>query len=140
MRRRRTRRADRPTDRHHTVANLGRLGERLAAEYLTAAGYRRVAQNLRTRFGEIDLLMKHRRLYVAVEVKARRRDPAPEAAVGDEQLARLTAALQRLSPHLRPRPRALRVDVVAVRLPPGKPVEIRHFPGEEFVPTPGPRR
>ena len=115
-------------------ARRGRLGEQLATRYLENAGYRCVARNLRTRFGEIDVLMRRRRLYVVVEVKTRTLDPAPEAAVDDEALARLRHALTKLAPCLRPRPRRLRVDVVAVRLLRGGSPEIRHFPGDAFAP------
>lgn len=115
-------------------ARRGRLGEQLAARHLEDQGYRCVARNLRTRFGEIDVLLRRRRLYVAVEVKTRSFDPAPEAAVDDEALLRLRHALSRLAPRLRPRPRRLRVDVVAVRMPRDSPPEIRHFPGDAFAP------
>ena len=40
-------------DPRHT---LGRLGEELAAEHLERLGYRIVARNYRTRFGELDLV------------------------------------------------------------------------------------
>lgn len=134
-RRRPTRRAEPEPPRPPPASAVrGRLGEELARRHLEGAGYRCVARNLRTRFGEIDILLRRRRLYVAVEVKTRTLDPAPEAAVDDEGLARLARALRRLAPSLRPRPRQLRVDVVAVRLPRNEPPEIRHFPGDAFAP------
>ena len=123
-----------PTIKRRTAAEVGQLGERLASDHLAAAGYRCLARNLRTRHGEIDLLVRRGHLLVAVEVKTRRRDPAPEAAVDDRRLARLRAALIGVAPRLRRRPRALRVDIVAVRLPPNQPVEVRHFPGIDFEP------
>ncbi len=129
MRRRRPRRRRaEPPPAAGTTAR-GRYGEQLAAAFLRSRRYRLVAHNLRTRFGEIDLLVRRRRLYVAVEVKTRTLHPAPEHAVDDEALERLQRALQRLAPHLRPRPRQLRVDVVAVRLTSEAEPEIRHFPG-----------
>lgn len=125
----------RPTDpRRLTPAERGRLGEQLAGEWLRRAGFRVVAANLRTRRGEIDLLVRRRRLYVAVEVKARRNHPAPELLVDDARIERLASALQRLAPLLRPAPRELRVDVVAVRWLEETPPEIRHFPGFCFDP------
>jgi putative endonuclease len=99
-----------------------------------AAGYRCVARNLRTRSGEIDLLLRKGRLYIAVEVKTRTLHPAPERLVGDLALARLRTALLRLAPHLEPRPRLLRIDVMAVRLREGVAPELRHFRGDEFAP------
>ena len=58
----------RPDPRHV----LGRAGERLALEHLERLGYRLVARNPRTRFGEIDLIVDSPRSLVFVEVKTRR--------------------------------------------------------------------
>ena len=78
--------------------------------------------------------MRRRRLYAVVEVKTRSWHPAPERLIGDDDVARLDAALRKLVPTLVPRPRRLRVDVVAVRLRRDAPPEIRHFPGTELLP------
>ncbi|MBI3120215.1 MAG: YraN family protein [Candidatus Kerfeldbacteria bacterium] len=48
---------------------LGNFGERLAKEFLCRKGYTFIAAGMRSRFGEIDLLMKDRDLIVIVEVK-----------------------------------------------------------------------
>lgn len=50
---------------------LGRLGETLAAQYLTARGYRLVCRNFRTALGEIDLIAHEDDTIVFVEVKTR---------------------------------------------------------------------
>lgn len=73
-------------------------------------------------------------MYAAVEVKTRSAHPAPERAIGDRDIARLDHALRQLAPTLVPRPRLLRIDVVAVRLPRDAPPEVRHFPGTEYPP------
>ena len=112
----------------------GHCGEAAAAGFLRDLGYRIVARNLRTRYGEVDLLARRRRLYVAVEVKTRTRDPAPEQAVSATQMARLERTLVALAPHLRPRPRQLRVDVVAVRCRSHAPPGILHFEGSAWGP------
>ena len=103
---------------------------------MKASGFKIVARNLRTRHGEVDLLVRRRRLWVAVEVKTRSGHPAPEQAVSAEQLSRLERALVQLAPQLRPTPRRLRVDVVAVRWRASAPAEVRHFPGQELLPPP----
>lgn len=51
---------------------LGRHGEQLALEHLKRLGYEPVARNHRTRFGEIDLVVRDERTLVFVEVKTRR--------------------------------------------------------------------
>ncbi len=117
---------------------LGTLGEGIAAQEYARLGYRTVAVALRTRAGEIDVLVRKGRLYVAAEVKTRERAPCPEEAVDAARNARLRRALWLLAPSLDPAPGSLRVDVVAVRLPPGgEPPSIRIFAGEVFDPPRG---
>ena len=53
---------------------LGPWGESLAAEYLRKKRYQIVACNYKTRFGEIDLIVRNRRSVVFVEVKLRKDD------------------------------------------------------------------
>ena len=50
---------------------IGRWGEEVAAQYLEARGYERVAQNVRTPHGEIDLIMRLDEITIFVEVKTR---------------------------------------------------------------------
>ncbi|MBL9078761.1 MAG: YraN family protein [Planctomycetes bacterium] len=98
----------------------GAAGEALAAAELAARGYRIVARNLRTALGEIDLLARRGRVWYAIEVKARADHPAPERCADAARCQRLAAALFALAPTLRPRPRALAVELVAIRwLPAG---------------------
>lgn len=49
----------------------GRFGEAEAAEFLRRKGYRIIAANYRTRFGEIDLIASGNGIIVFVEVKLR---------------------------------------------------------------------
>ncbi|MBL8727611.1 MAG: YraN family protein [Planctomycetes bacterium] len=114
----------------------GPRGEQLAAAALQAIGYRIVARNLRTRRGEIDLLARRGRLWIAIEVKARADHPAPERHVDAVRCARLAGALEALAPSLRPRPRALAVEIVAVRWRPEGP-ELTHFRAPPPVSRPG---
>ena len=107
-------------------ARLGSLGEQAAARLFLSRGFSIVACNLRNIHGEIDLLLRRRRLYVAVEVKTRAGHPAPERLVEKAQLERLERALVALAPHLRPRPRSLRIDVVAVTWRADR-TEVHHF-------------
>ncbi len=135
--------------------DLGRRGERLAAEYLRARGYELVASNFRTSVGrnrrgavvqnEIDLVAYDGPVLCFVEVKTRRSDwfAAPEANVDlrkQRQVTRAARAYRRLlglqgAPH--------RYDVVAVVLPapdadgrePAPRVELlRNFWTEDEIP------
>ncbi|WP_326491622.1 YraN family protein [Desulfolithobacter dissulfuricans] len=50
----------------------GRQGESLAAAYLEKNGYTIICRNYRRRFGEIDIIARHRGFTVFIEVKTRR--------------------------------------------------------------------
>ena len=50
---------------------IGKWGEDTAAEYLTQRGYEIVARNIRTPYGEIDIIAKQGDITIFVEVKAR---------------------------------------------------------------------
>ena len=52
--------------------HLGRLGEQLAAAHFTRLGFRVLAQNHHTRWGELDLVLSDGRTLVFCEVKTRR--------------------------------------------------------------------
>jgi len=74
----------------------GRWGEQLAAGWYERHGYRVVARNWRCAHGEIDLIVRRRRLVVICEVKARRTDAYGMAAtavgpVKQQRLRRLAA-------------------------------------------------
>ena len=110
--------------------DLGRRGERAAADYLTALGYELVASNFKTVVGrnrrgavvqnEIDLVAYDGPVLCFVEVKTRASDrfAAPESNVDlrkQRQVTRAARAYRRLlglrgAPH--------RYDVVTVILPP----------------------
>ena len=51
---------------------LGAWGEALAAEYLRKKRYEIVAAGYRSRFGEIDLIVRNKKFLVFVEVKLRK--------------------------------------------------------------------
>jgi putative endonuclease len=99
--------------------HLGRLGEDLALEHLERLGYRRVALNYRTRFGEIDLIVCDDTTIVFVEVKARRIGASAGSAVESvpprkQRQVRAMAAAWLVESSDRPRSSDLRFDVVAV--------------------------
>jgi len=98
--------------------HLGRVGERLAREHLERLGYRVVASNYRTRFGELDLIVCDEEWLAFVEVKTRRAgalESSLQAVHSTKQRrVRAMAAAWLVEAAERPRSRELRFDVVAV--------------------------
>ena len=98
--------------------HLGRVGERLAREHLERLGYRVLASNHRTRFGELDLIVCDDESIVFVEVKTRRAGALESSlqAVSPtkQRQVRAMAAAWLVEATDRPRARELRFDVVGV--------------------------
>ncbi len=109
----------------------GAWGEALAAEYLKKKRYKLVAWGFRSRFGEIDLIVKDKKFLVFVEVKLRKCDTFMNAAdyVDRRKQERIkkTAAL-----YLSENPTGLqpRFDIIEIYAPQGVQTaqpDIRHL-------------
>ena len=109
----------------------GAWGEALAAEYLRKKHFTLVAAGYRTRFGEIDLIVKDRKYLVFVEVKLRKTaDFAKAMEYVDrrkQDKLRITASM-----YLSQNPTKLlsRFDVIEIYAPEGTATvnpEIRHM-------------
>ena len=98
----------------------GAWGEAQAAEYLRKKHYEIVAAGYRSRFGEIDLIVKYRKFLVFVEVKLRK---SPDFAQALEYVDRRKQDKLRItaSMYLSQNPTALqpRFDVIEVYAPEG---------------------
>jgi putative endonuclease len=75
---------------------IGRQGERAAADYLTRRGYRLISHNVRTPYGEIDLIVQKDDLTIFVEVKARASSSLgpPELSVTPRKQAHMLACAE----------------------------------------------
>jgi putative endonuclease len=107
-----------PTDH---AKDLGRRGEQLAAEHFCRLGYRVLARNHRTRFGELDLVLADDEgsTIVFCEVKSRRLgsgDPFDNLDECKRKQVRKMAAAWLAAPQDRPFGAALRFDAVGVTL------------------------
>ena len=94
----------------------GKRAEALALQYLTFKGYTIIAQNHRTRLGEIDIIAKDEDTIVFVEVKARftERFGGPKWAVSYQKQKKLSIlALEYLKRNDKSQAKA-RFDVVAI--------------------------
>ncbi len=94
----------------------GKEGELLAKEYLLEKGFKIIATNYRTPFGEIDIIAKDKGYIVIVEVKRRMSDifGDPSFAVDNKKREKLKKlALYYLSKIGKDSP--VRFDVIAIK-------------------------
>jgi putative endonuclease len=102
------------TDLRH---RLGRAGEDIALRHLERRGYSLVSRNHRTRFGEIDLIVRDATTLVFCEVKTRRAGPgSPWDALGPVKQGKVRAMARAYLAEEADRPRTaeLRFDAIGV--------------------------
>lgn len=97
-----------------TRRDCGAEGEQAAVDMLQGRGYRILGRNVRTRWGEIDLIAEDGQVLVFVEVKVRRDDQfgGPAAAITPAKQTRLTRLAQGYLAARRWGNRSCRFDVV----------------------------
>jgi putative endonuclease len=106
---------------------IGRWGENAAADYLSTRGFELVAANVRTPYGEIDLIARRGDITIFIEVKARTssRFGPPEEAVNARKLQHMLRAAEHYAAengidHWQ-------IDVIAVEGRPGVKPRLTHF-------------
>jgi putative endonuclease len=110
---------------------VGRYGEDVAAAHVERRGWQVLDRNWRTTGGELDLVALDGDELVVVEVKTRRSVAYgfPAEAVTAPKLARIrrlaAAWLEAHETH----PRSVRVDVIAVLVPPRGRPQVEHLVG-----------
>jgi len=69
----------------------GQLGEKIARKYLEKKGYKIIDQNYRTKFAEIDLIIKKENEIIFIEVRTKRGDSfgLPEESFNQRKLRKL---------------------------------------------------
>ena len=110
-------------------AGLGRHGEALAAQHLTARGYHIVARNWRCEAGEIDLVARDGDDLAFVEVRTRRGQAlgSPEESITLAKQARLIDLAEAYI-QAEGWPGAWRIDVVAIEMDRrGRLIRVDHY-------------
>lgn len=90
----------------------GREGERRAALWLRAKGWRILAERVKTPRGEIDLVAKRGGMVAFVEVKWRRKSIDLDLAIDEHRLARVAAAVECVAHDYASEGEDIRVDVI----------------------------
>jgi len=96
---------------------LGDWGETLAAEYLSGKGVLILGRNVRTKFGELDIIGNCCGTTVIFEVKTRMSDKFgnPEDAITQQKRSHLIAAAESYIQEHPELPDHWRIDVIAIR-------------------------
>ncbi len=116
---------------------IGKVGERVAWEYLAKKGYKLIEQNFQTRFGEIDLICTHStssgQALVFVEVKLKVGDfyGNPEEMISENkimQVQRTAEAFLQKNPGIDENYSSFQIDAVAIVLNDDRTIErINHY-------------
>jgi putative endonuclease len=116
-------------ERVPTTLELGSLGERIAATYLTDVGLRVLDRNWRCREGELDIVAREADALVFCEVKTRRGTgfghPVEAVTVAKQRKLR-TLAQRWLAAHDEHAP-DVRFDVLGVLVRPEHPALVTHL-------------
>ena len=115
----------RSTPQRREADQRGREGEAEAAMWLTQQGWRIVAERVRTKAGEIDLIAKRPGLVAFVEVKWRARSIALTDAIDERRLARVAAAAEIVAQDYATNGEDFRIDVILIA-PGHKPTHIEN--------------
>jgi putative endonuclease len=106
---------------------VGQWGESVATDYLTGHGYEIIAHNVRTPYGEIDIVAKQGDVMVFVEVKTRTSDKMglPEISITPRKQEHMLACAQHYASeneidHWQ-------IDVISVEGKPGMRPKITQF-------------
>lgn len=99
----------------------GKVGERIAADFLIKKGYKVVERNFRTRYGEIDLVCINQKKIVFVEVKLKVGDQfgSPEEMINRRkiiQVQRTAEAYLQQNPKISQEFSSLRIEAICIVL------------------------
>ena len=115
----------RTPEQRHEADQRGRQGEAEAAMWLAQQGWQIVAERVKTKAGEIDLIARRTGLIAFVEVKWRARAASLGDAIDERRLARVAAAVEMVWQDYATAGEDIRIDVIL--LAPGhKPTHIEN--------------
>lgn len=115
----------RTPEQRHEADQRGRQGEAAAAMWLAGQGWRILAERVKTKRGEIDLIAAREGLIAFVEVKWRARSAALADAIDERRLSRVAAAVEIVWQDYATAGEDIRIDVIL--LAPGrKPTHIEN--------------
>ncbi len=114
---------------------FGNQGEQIAAAYLTERGLLILETQVRTPYGEIDIIARDGDEIVFVEVKARRTlsHGYPEESVNEKKLEKILASADHVAQERKWNDCRMRVDIVSILFEEDKKPTIKHIPNITFA-------
>ncbi|HSJ78444.1 MAG TPA: YraN family protein [Erythrobacter sp.] len=109
---------ERTTPQRQEADRRGREGEAEAAMWLASQGWRIVAERVKTKAGEIDLIIRKPGLVAFVEVKWRARAVTLADAIDERRLTRVARAAEIVAHEYATQGEDIRIDVIL--LAPGR--------------------
>ncbi len=103
---------ERPAPARREADQRGRAGEAEAAMWLAQQGWRIVAERVKTKAGEIDLIAKRAGLVAFVEVKWRARAASLGDAIDEKRLSRVAKAVEIVAHDYATDGEDIRIDVI----------------------------
>lgn len=106
---------------------IGRWGEEIAAEYLIKNGFEIIGQNVRTPYGEIDIVAQNKDITVFVEVKTRTSNTMglPEESITPRKREHIIACAEHYSAEYDIN--HWQIDVISIEGKPGSQSTITYF-------------
>ena len=100
------------SEKRQIADRRGREGEAQAAQWLMQQGWQVVAERVKTKLGEIDLIARKPGLVAFVEVKWRKNHADLATAIDERRLARVAAAVEVIAQDYAGPSDDLRIDVI----------------------------
>ncbi|MFT3786449.1 MAG: YraN family protein [Tepidisphaeraceae bacterium] len=111
-----------------SIDPLGDRGENVAAKELRNKGYRIIQRNFECKYGEVDIIARHGRSLVFVEVKTRKdSDPEPEEQVNLDKQRQVAKVAEYYMTRFGTPPPPVRFDVISIIWPRNQNPIIRHI-------------
>jgi len=94
---------------------VGRLGEKIAKDYLRKKGYKIIEQNYKTKYAEIDLIARYKKTLIFVEVRSKVEEHfgSPEETLTREKIGKFTKNCLAYNYH-KGYSQAYRIDAICV--------------------------
>ncbi len=100
------------SEKRQIADRKGREGEAQAAQWLMQQGWQVVAERVKTKLGEIDLIARRPGMVAFIEVKWRKRQADLDTAIDERRLARVAAAVGVVAHEYAAAGEDIRIDVI----------------------------